>query len=365
MITKSNNQIGKNIVLVLGNGFDISMGRRTTYKDFYNSEYCPNDYPAPLISYLNDKWKEDIEDVRWYDLENELLNYYKKISDPNYDKLNHDVINDLEKNCIKNIEPYYIPFGLYNEKYGEQIETLYAKGIIKRERIGYSIPYKEDLLKPPHFRDKKALELIKNKLCLYLKDLDDLVPNQNSLPLDIVKSLLPDNLIKNSLNIYSFNYTSIPRDSVLDKMPKVHYVHGCCSKEQVIIGTGDEDITDEYSFLQKSFDNKFSPPPIVDDLDSADEIVIYGHSLGYNDKQYFKPFFKKQSGEGALKRKDIIIITKDDSSEEDVKRSLQKMTDNNLSLLMTRNNVKFIKMDTPYKDNKDLSEFFASHGMPR
>ena len=38
----------KRRVLIIGNGFDLDLGRKTTYKDFYNSEYCPKKYPAPL-----------------------------------------------------------------------------------------------------------------------------------------------------------------------------------------------------------------------------------------------------------------------------------------------------------------------------
>ena len=42
-------RIPKSIVLVLGNGFDLDIGLRTSYKDFWESDYCPKSYPAPLI----------------------------------------------------------------------------------------------------------------------------------------------------------------------------------------------------------------------------------------------------------------------------------------------------------------------------
>ena len=66
-------------ILILGNGFDLDLGRKTSYKNFYESEFCPKDYPAPIIKHLNEKWTDNLESVKWYDLENEILNYYEKI----------------------------------------------------------------------------------------------------------------------------------------------------------------------------------------------------------------------------------------------------------------------------------------------
>ena len=54
-------------ILILGNGFDLDLGRKTLYKDFYESEFCPKDYPAPLIKHLNEKWTDNLESVKWYD----------------------------------------------------------------------------------------------------------------------------------------------------------------------------------------------------------------------------------------------------------------------------------------------------------
>lgn len=42
----------RKIVLILGNGFDLDLGLKTSYKDFWESDYCPKKYPAPLIRHL-------------------------------------------------------------------------------------------------------------------------------------------------------------------------------------------------------------------------------------------------------------------------------------------------------------------------
>ena len=96
MIISSKLPIGdKRKVLILGNGFDLDLGRKTLYKDFYESDYCPKDYPAPLIRHLNEKWVDNLEAVKWYDLENELYNYYNELKSKEF-KL--DVFNNSETN---------------------------------------------------------------------------------------------------------------------------------------------------------------------------------------------------------------------------------------------------------------------------
>ncbi len=77
-------------VLVIGNGFDLNLHRQTSYKDFWNSNYCPKDYPAPLIAHLNSKWNESSETVKWYDLENELLQYVRTIRSQKYEYRSYD-----------------------------------------------------------------------------------------------------------------------------------------------------------------------------------------------------------------------------------------------------------------------------------
>ena len=93
-------ETSRKIVLVLGNGFDLDLGRKTSYRDFWESEFCPKDYPAPLIRHLNQKWEDGCEAVKWYDLENELLEYY--ISNSKTAKWK-DVVSDEELSSCENI----------------------------------------------------------------------------------------------------------------------------------------------------------------------------------------------------------------------------------------------------------------------
>lgn len=165
------------------------------------------------------------------------------------------------------------------------------------------------------------------------------------------------------VNVYSFNYTRILLNGRKPDAAIVHYMHGSCEDGRIIIGTRDDkEFNVSYDFLQKSFDPAYNPPALVADLQDADEIVIFGHSIGENDRQYFKAFFTQQTNYSATRRKDITIFTRDSLSENQIKRSLQSMTDGNLSTLFGLNNLQIIKTGEIREDQKKLFNFLVKHG---
>ena len=97
------------------------------------------------------------------------------------------------------------------------------------------------------------------------------------------------------------------------------------------------------------------------DLLDADEVIIFGHSIGENDRQYFKSFFKQQTDYVTARGKDITIFTWDDHSEVENKRSLQKMTDNNLSTLYGLNHVEIIKTSMIKEKPERINAFLSKH----
>lgn len=62
-------------VLIIGNGFDLNLGLKTSYKDFIDSEFFTRnleDSSLPLFKHL-----EDVNKTNWIDIEKELVNYSK------------------------------------------------------------------------------------------------------------------------------------------------------------------------------------------------------------------------------------------------------------------------------------------------
>ena len=267
-------------VLIIGNGFDLDLGMHTSYKDFANSELWPFKSPkhnSGLGSFLNSKKVA----VNWFDLEMELANYAQSVS--SYMLLNEESIqHDKGDFCA-----------LVNrlKKYLQSEQT--------------------NLRKNAH--DNKAKEI----LTMFSK--------------------------KKNYFIHSFNYTDIKNISSilnirLDKY-RIEEVHGTLEDGDIILGAGDNtQLPKEYDWLYKTSNKNYFSNNLADSLANADEIFIFGHSLGENDFDYFKPFFQRISqhmdlsyhGPMTDRRLKLTIITKDEESEIAIKRQLRKLTDNHL-----------------------------------
>jgi hypothetical protein len=250
------------------------------------------------------------------------------------------------------------------ENHNDIIQSLYEKGafiLYKNTLHCVFDDYKKDFLLSPILRDKKSLYLIKEGLCRYLSTIDSQAKRDNSMALQVLFAANCAREADNFLNIYSFNYTKLPVYYGNGFESIVHYVHGNCEKGKIIIGTKDDEYVNSYDFLMKSFDPKFNAPSIVSDLLEADEVIIFGHSIGENDRQHFEAFFKQQTDVTHPKKKDIIIFTRDEESKVDIKRSLQKMTGNNLSTLYCLNHIEIIKTSDFKEDRDSLVKFFSDH----
>lgn len=350
----------RKIVLILGNGFDLDLGLRTSYKDFWLSSFCPKTYPAPLIHHLNQRWGEGLEAVRWYDLENELLNYYRSIPDP------HKGIQELSEEEIVFLNSFKPTpnFSLYNKQDLITLFGLINKGILfHNETQQFAIEdrygYASDCRKSPIWRDHKALTMIRALLRDYLVSIFDSAHIQESAALSVLRAMTAASR-DNVVDIYDFNYTPLPLEYKNTLYKNLHYVHGSCAKDDIIIGIGDDgELTKEYGFLRKAFTPEYNPPTLGFNLLNADDIIIFGHSLGENDRQYFKPFFKQQSDYSYDRGKNITIFTYDSDSEMDIKRALHRMTDNNLSALYGKNSLRIIKTSN-LKDNPSILLSFLS-----
>ena len=355
----------KKKVLIIGNGFDLNLGRKTSYKDFYESKFCPKDYPAPLIYHLNTKWDDNLDEVKWYDLENELERYCLNIHN------NGDIIQDIyqpsdidllkiinESNDEANI------FSSFCQRNINRLRQLINAKLIhivhdgKNNRLDYLKLTDTDLILPAAERDKIAFNLIKSGLIEYFSCVQGEEIDNNSIAAKVFNEFMHPK--DSSSVIYSFNYTCLettPSNPDSSSVKRVQFVHGNCNDRNIIIGTKDGDIGQTYEYIQKSFDPNYNPPSMVYDLLSANDITIFGHSLGTNDSQYFKPFFERQSSFTSPEKKNITIFTKDTKSEIEIKRSLQEMTNWNLSALYGLNNLKIIKTDEQSTDSEITKEY--------
>lgn len=354
----------RRIVFILGNGFDIDLQLPTRYEDFWKSDFCPKDYPAPLIRHLNKCWGNKADEVRWYDLENELRSYYQIIKKTSRER--RDIVSEEEANFIKRTDPNFISANSFTAEEIRIIHSLSAKGLFEQVctdgYVHYVIPYHEDLKHDAVWRDREAFNRIKKGLCDYLCTIEADKINKDCTAASLCDIIAQLRKHGDIVSVYTFNYTRFLINDDPKYAKNTSHVHGCCSEKNIIIGTKDDWSYDkDYDFLQKSFDPHFYPPAIVPALLSATDVIFFGHSIGDNDRQYFKSFFKQQTSSGKNNRINITIFTYDDDSELEIKRALQTMTDSNLSVLYSQNNVKIIKTKSLRSNPKDYLDFVSKY----
>lgn len=270
-------------LLILGNGFDLDLGRHTKYSDYAQSKFWPEAIDCSLFRYLTTK--SQIE--RWFDLEGELANYIDKLS------------------CT------------YSTKFSV-IQSL-AK------------------------EDYSAFMAIVQGMINFLAMEQKREVDKKSIAASVFRLACIDPAFE---KIYSFNYTDLNQLTetlgLYDK-PQIEYVHGCLSDNSAILGVNDmqDTIHGCYDYMRKSFNPNYSSHPVSYDLKEADEVIFFGHSLGTNDYHYFQSFFKHQCNEelSIKEKKTITIFTYDYSSRLEIMRMLHEMNDGKTSLLFQQNDL--------------------------
>lgn len=262
-------------VLILGNGFDLCAGLQSSFSSFAKSNYWPlkGCYPyGSLPHFLNDR--KNIS--TWFDLEQELFGY------ASYHK---------------------------HQTYDSTIEI-----------------------------DKKAFFDLHISLSEYLKDQVNTFVPRNNLPLILFNffQALPGN----DKVVYTFNYTSPA--SILEKMGgelkiPVRYVHGSLSENNIIIGVGDKnELNPSCHYLYKAMSPHYKSTDIVSELEGADDVFFFGHSLGINDYDYFNRFFlqacEQRNGLQADLR--ITVFTKDRDDQVTVKSRIRELADKKLQRMI-------------------------------
>lgn len=296
------NKIPKRL-LIIGNGFDLDLGRNTRYSDFAKSEFWPKNLKSQLYRYLSQK--SHIE--KWFDLEGELANYVQKI--------------------------------------GNTVSSYRA------------------LIPATAQEDAQDFKIIVASMISYLQSVQRKNVKTDTLAAKVFSLVCQDSAFS---KIYSFNYTDlnrVTRQFELPELSNIEYVHGCLSDNSAILGINDEvDTVDgSYDFMRKSFNPYYSSHPVGFDLRDADEVVFFGHSLGDNDYHYFQKFFKHQCEENLelCEKRTITIFTYNETSRMEIMRTLHKMNHGRTSMLFQNNQLNiFCTSDEKLEKNDALRDWF-------
>lgn len=275
-----------NTLLILGNGFDLDLGFRTSYGAFMESQEFRNFQEATYLGkYLFD---EQNKSKTWIDIEKELSRYC------------------LEVNQSGLMTPM----------------KTYGRKLLKQEYESLKDALKKYLRKETG-RDCR-LESSSNALRL-LYQIEEYSSNR----------------------IVTFNYTELVENISSNAFaPYNHnllHVHGSLHVEDDIVFGVEDDVVlpKEHAFLYKAYSKYKQTQTFAKWLSEAHNIIFYGYSLGDTDKQYFASFFKDLCRYNNSNRK-IVFYHYGDAAYHDLKWQLLSFTDRQLSALEMYNDVQFL-----------------------
>ena len=320
-------------ILILGNGFDIAMGRKTKYTDFIEFEkYLYSNPDKELQEFLKfkgidiDKYRDnlylkfinenrDILGKNWSNLEIMISNladaimYFKENSDLLYVAY-YNEYNQKYRNTEKVIERLQI-----NNNYGAKLFIL--KSFLKlRDKMGWRHIEREYALEQFNNVFIEQLDLLIELLELYLSYIDYLdfeVRNIGirSTALDVISDL-------SNSSVLNFNYPNTAGHLFDTSEERTHFIHGRIDLDRTIsrINTmvfGIEDKENNvnsdlipyqkyYQRVLKETGNQyedffkrqinFENDNYMTPYSVSKNIVIFGHSVDPLDKEIFQKCFE-------------------------------------------------------------------------
>lgn len=271
-----------NITFLIGNGFDIGIGMKSKFKNFFPIYQEQSKNKAERIKQLSEEIGADHEN--WADFEAEMGRYTIKFN------------KDTKQNFINQVKDFEEEFIAYLQS--EENSLMFDEG-------------------------KEIGSIISNALLKYYSE-SNLAPDSR----DAIQTVYAANSADNhNYNFVNFNYTyalekcleKIPQKVVCkrkyggseryDKIGKIVHVHGKCDLHP-IIGVNDiSQIANKELAEDKSFTRYFVKPSLnallrqgndinATTLISQSKIIcVYGMALGETDKKWWQLLIEWLSGE--------------------------------------------------------------------
>lgn len=288
--------------IIIGNGFDLSLGLPTRYSDFIASEFFRRhlEDKKPLfrnLHILNERNRES----KWVDIEEELFN----------------IATDLHQ----------------------------ANPLLK---------YIDEFVSVSDLRAQ--YEILRSQLSSYINSLNEHSINKESNAAKLIQQIGKSG---SQTFIFNFNYTtnhirSIINESDLFKRtgaPTILSVHGQAKDNSIILGSQDhKKITTATSFLCKSSSQNFGNHQFYEHVTHSSQIHIFGHSLGNSDESYFRFIFsellttRNTPGNG---RRTISIYYYGEDNYLTLLNQIHTLSNYRLDLIRLYHSIRFIDVKKP------------------
>lgn len=267
-------------MLVIGNGFDLSLGLKTSYGDFMSNigDYVYSKFNYKIIRYLIEK----VQKENWIDIENELKNYANICG---YDDVYYIFKNDYKLLC-----------------------SLLCS-------------YLSDVIEESKDKELKANPKLINAL------------NQTE----------SNGLFILNFNYTDTVHTLFDNEPTFPVI-KHHIHGSLADGKDIVFGVEDGyKLKKEHSFLYKSHNRVLNVNHLNERFEDAKHILFYGYSLGQTDHSYFEDFFREQSIKGC-ERKKFDFFYYDETAYDDLFWQLRTLTNNRIAQFRQFNDVNFIKV---------------------
>ncbi|MBC7751316.1 MAG: hypothetical protein H7Z73_06300 [Candidatus Saccharibacteria bacterium] len=303
-------------ILIIGNGFDLNLGLKTSYSDFIKSEQFQN--LVKSNNYLAGHLQNIHSDKNWVDIEHELKNY-------------GNVTNNQSQ---------------LNLKIGKQALMPNERPIKCKADF---VELKNALMKHLESEIKNSQEL-NNKInqaskvlrCGYLK-------NFNAARFNMLEPYFNEILTFNYTNFFDQFFHAQEKKNL-----KIHHIHGSIDNRDIVFGVEDGTTSSNYSFLNKSDHAAFGKTKNVSaTLIHASEAHFFGCSLGDTDNAHFKRAFKIIStNELKHSRIKIYFYVYGKQGYRDIFNRIMALTENHVSEFKLINEVTFYDL----QEDKEIDQ---------
>ena len=378
-------------ILILGNGFDIAMGRKTKYEEFIE---FTNDLSSRKKYIVN--FRKFIKPYKKIKLSNYKDNLYLKFINENKDTLGENwsnleiMISQLVGGMIyfkENSKVFFECYGLANESEFDNrlldISNYNAKRYLvkiaeeKNNTLAFDNNEKELLIEALNNIFIKKLDLLIELLEIYLSYLDYL--DFEVRKIEVRPTALDAVSVLSNSSVLNFNYTNTSSHLFGTFEEKTHFIHGRIDLDRqpnrintMVFGIEDKenDVNSDlipyqkyYQRVVKETGNKFEEffikrnytvkntsvlgRAVPTRVPVSKNIIIFGHSVDPLDKEIFqKCFALAESAENGKYDYRFIFTYYDDAAKRSIVKNLAIILGKEKLVELTgKRNVVFVKSD--------------------
>jgi hypothetical protein len=289
-----------NITYIIGNGFDLNLGLKTSYKDFYEY-YERTNSPNDDVQSLKNEIKKD-ENKLWSDLEFALGQYTKKVSDP---KTMIYIFEDLENNLNNYLLGVDKLIPLTNEK----IKSFFL----------------QDIAKPESYLERTDREKMQNFYNFYTAQLDagiNIITLNYTSSIEKLLDYQNDQPIKIPFTCFNRRQTNLKN---------IYHLHHALDNT-ILVGVNDETQIANENFrknldlreiLIKPEANKMRKNGVDNDckyiIKNTNLFVLFGVSIGATDKMWWQMITEQLKGNVRM-----ILFNHDENFKKDIELGMKE-----------------------------------------